>query len=80
MKGRGNAQAYVSQSRDRFGDLSETYLKLYPAGASDDIERQTHPLRQKVRHENTKARRRIAFVPSPFRGGRTAVVLTEDCR
>jgi para-nitrobenzyl esterase len=34
--GRGNAQAYVSQSRDRFGDLSDTYLKLYPAGASDD--------------------------------------------
>jgi para-nitrobenzyl esterase len=34
--GRGNAQQYVSQARERFGDLADAYLKLYPAGASDD--------------------------------------------
>ena len=34
--GRGNAQQYLSQSRGRFGDLADTYLALYPAGASDD--------------------------------------------
>ena len=34
--GRGNSQQYVSQARERFGDLADTYLKLYPAGASDD--------------------------------------------
>jgi len=29
----GNAEQFLAQTRERFGDLTETFLKLYPAGS-----------------------------------------------
>jgi para-nitrobenzyl esterase len=30
-------QAYVAQARQRYGDLADMYLKLYPAGTDDQV-------------------------------------------
>jgi para-nitrobenzyl esterase len=40
--GKVNAEQFASQSRERFGDLAGTYLKLYPAGS--DAEAHTSEL------------------------------------
>ena len=36
--GTGNAQEYTAQTRKRFGDLADGYLKLHPAGSDSEAE------------------------------------------